>query len=346
MSKLKVGINGFGRIGRAIYRINHERKLFDIPVINDINPDNHNIAYLLQYDSTYGKFPEKVVDDKNYLKVGSKKISVHHTSSISDVPWEDYSTDIVIESSGVKKNLLEMEIMSSRVKNVITTYDPGKDAQTIIFGSNEKDLDPKKNFLISASICDAVALVPIIQLIEKAHKIHSGFLTTLHAWLSYQNLLDGPSVSWSQPGDVFSHYALGRSSPMNIIPKSTSAVIAAEKVIPHITKKIMSFSYRVPTNIVSGATLTLLLEKSIDKDELIDKFLTFEKKQKHDVIKNTEEPLISIDYVGEKYSAIIDHRWTRVNKKKLVKLVYWYDNEWGYSSRVVDLIKAISNVYK
>jgi glyceraldehyde 3-phosphate dehydrogenase len=346
MKKLRVGINGFGRIGRAIYRINHERKLFDVVAVNDINPDNHNIAYLLQYDSTYGKFPLKVSHNKNSLKIGNKTIGVHHSEIISDTPWEDYGVDIVIESSGVKKNLLEMDKLKKRVKNVIATYDVGDDVQTIIFGVNENTLSPKKNFLLSSSICDAAALAPIIKLIEKTHPIKSGYLTTLHAWLSYQNLLDGPSVSWSQPGDIFSHFALGRSSPMNIIPKSTSAVTATDKVIPDLTKRIKSFSFRVPTNIVSGATLTLNLTKNIEKDRLVKLYQSFEKRQKYKIIKNTTEPLTSIDYIREEYSAIIDHRWTEVNKKRLIKLVYWYDNEWGYSSRVVDLISTLAKHYR
>ena len=345
MNRLRIGINGFGRIGRAIYRINFKRKLFDIVAINDINPDNHNIAYLLQYDSTYGKFPKKVSDTNNSLKIDGKIIAVHHAKLISEVPWEDYGVDVVIESSGVEKNLPEMDKLVPKMKNVITTYDAGDNAQTIIFGCNERKLSPKKNFLLSASICDATALAPIVKLIERGYPIRSGYLATLHAWLSYQNLLDGPSASWSQPGDIFSHYALGRSSPMNIIPKSTSAVIATEKVIPEITNKIKSFSFRVPTNIVSGATLILYLKKDIERKNLIKKFKSFEKRQKQKIIKNSTEPLTSIDYIGEEYSAIIDHRWTQVNKKRLVKLVYWYDNEWGYSSRVIDLIAALKKYY-
>lgn len=345
VKKLRIGINGFGRIGRAIYRINHEKKYFDIVAINDINPDNRNMAYLLQYDTTYGRFPLKVIDTKNSLKVGNKTIGIHHANIISNVPWEKYDVDLVIECSGVKDNLLHLEELKNKIRNVIVTYDPGKIAQTIIFGVNEKKLNPKKNFLLSSSICDSVALSPIVKTIENTHKIITGYLITLHPWLGYQNLLDGPSKSWSQPGDIYSHYALGRSSPMNIIPKSTSAVIAAEKVLPNLTQRVSSFSFRVPTNIVSSATLVLQLDKSITQKQLINKFKTFEKKQKYKIIKNTTEPLTSADYIGEEYSTIIDHRWTRTNNGHLIKLVYWYDNEWGYSSNVINLIKEIQKFY-
>jgi glyceraldehyde 3-phosphate dehydrogenase len=346
MKRIKVGINGFGRIGRAIYKINYQKKLFDVVAINDINPDNHNLAYLLQYDSTYGRFPEKVKDTKNSLRIGKKTVGIHHAEAISDVPWEDYKIDIVIDSSGIKNNLLHLKDLKSKVKNVVVTYDPGEDAQTIIFGVNENKLNPRKNFLLSASICDACALGPVIKVVESGpHKIISGFVTTLHSWLTYQNLLDGPSKSWSQPGDVYSHYALGRSSPMNIIPKSTSAVLATNKVIPNLSDRITSFSFRVPTNAVVSSVLTFVLNKPISKESLIKKFELAEKKQKNKVIKNSIEPLTSIDYIGEEYSTIIDHRWTSVNNRNHVKLLYWYDNEWGYSSRVVDLIAAISKKY-
>ncbi|HJX58991.1 MAG TPA: glyceraldehyde 3-phosphate dehydrogenase NAD-binding domain-containing protein [Patescibacteria group bacterium] len=346
MNKLRIGINGFGRIGRAIYRINHLKHLFDIVAINDINPDNHNIAYLLQYDSTYGKFPEKVRDDKKHLMIGGKKIYVYHQDNISDVPWDKHGVDIVIESSGVRTNLDNLDKLRDKIKNVIATYDPGNIAKSIILGVNEKSVNPSTNFLFSASICDAVALAPIVDIILKSNNIVSGFLTTIHPWLSYQNLLDGPSKSWTHPGDVFSHYALGRSSVSNIIPKSTSAVQATEKVIPKLNNKIISFSFRSPTNIVSGAVLTLLLKKPTTYNRFVSIFKRSEKKQKYNILKNSVEPLTSIDYIGEEYSAIIDHRWTKVNNKRHVELVYWYDNEWGYGNKVIELISLIGKRYK
>jgi len=344
MKKLRVGINGFGRIGRAIFRINYLNNYFDVVAINDINPDNHNLAYLLKYDTTYGRFSGTVVDNSQSIKVDGKKINIHHQENIVNVPWDKYNVDVVIESSGVKNNLSYINDLKKRVKNVLVTYSPENVDQTIIFGCNENELDPQNNFLISSSICDTIALSPIIKTIEKITKIEHGYLITLHPWLSYQNLLDGPSASWSQPGDVFSHYALGRSSPMNLIPKSTSAVLAAEKIFPKLTDRIHSFSFRVPTSIVSGSVLIVHVTEKIEKEKLVKIFNQAEKNQKYDVFKNTTEPLTSLDYTGEKHSVIIDHRWTNVNRN-LIKLVYWYDNEWGYSSRVVDLVKAIGKKY-
>jgi glyceraldehyde 3-phosphate dehydrogenase len=345
MQKLRVGINGFGRIGRAIFRHSYLKKYFEIVAINDINPDNHNLAYLLKYDTSYGQFTGRIADDENSMSVDGQRISLYHQPDISKVPWKKDQVDLVIESSGVKSNLDKINSLKKIVKNVVITYDPGTMDQTIVFGCNEETLDPKKNFLISSSICDSISLSPIISALQKTNPILHGFLVTVHPWLSYQNLLDGPSKSWSQPGDVYSHYALGRSAPMNMIPKSTSAITAAARVHPELSDKLMSFSYRIPTSIVSGAVLIAQLTDDTTPEEIEDMFTGLEKKQNFKVFKNSREPLTSLDYVGEEYSVIIDHRWTKVNGKRLLKLVYWYDNEWGYTSRVVDLVKEIDKSY-
>lgn len=345
---IKVGINGFGRIGRAIYRINNEKNLFDIVVINDINPDIKNLCYTLQYDTIYGRFSEKVSHNESKMFVGNKTVAVFAKDKISDVPWEDFGIDIVIDSSGVLLNLELILGNTSNVKNYIVTNAPQgiPEVKTIIFGVNENELNPSEQKVISSSICDTIALSPIIKQIKYTHKIESGFLTTLHPWLSYQNLLDGPSASWSQPGDVYSHYALGRASTENLIPKSTSAILAANLVFPGLSKIIQSFSYRTPTKIVSSAVLILMLDNEIEIGDLKDRFYSYQKNQKFNVLDNNYEPLTSLDYAGTEYSAIIDHRWTKIENGRHLKLVYWYDNEWGYSSRVMDLVGEIDRVLK
>ena len=347
MRALKVGINGFGRIGRAIYRINDKKDIFKIVAINDINPDIKNMAYLLRYDTTYGRFPKQITHDDSSLLIDGNQVQVYHKKKIIDVPWDSHGVDVVIDCSGVKANLAPMRDSNSGVKHFIITNSPRDfdDFKTIIFGVNEGELDPTRHKLISSSICDTIALSPVIKLITETHDIQSGFLITLHPWLSYQNLLDGPSASWSQPGDIFSHYALGRSSTENIIPKSTSAIVAAESVFPDLAHKIQSFSYRVPTNIVSSAVLILMLDKGIKQSDIIRRFSNYETHQNYKVVCNSMEPLTSIDYLGEEHSVIIDHRWTKVQNDRHVKLVYWYDNEWGYSSRVVDIVGKLSDYY-
>jgi len=344
---MKVGINGYGRIGRAIHRISEKTKAFDVVVVNDINPDNNNLAYLLQYDTTYGRFDYPVESDDSCIKYNGKSINVFHEEEILNVPWDDFDVDVVIESSGVLKNLNAIRSNDEiRVKHFIVTNAQNDGVKPIIFGVNEDEFIPSEHRILSSSICDTISLSPIIKILEQSNHVLGGFLTTLHPWLSYQNLLDGPSVSWSQPGDINSHYSLGRSSVGTIIPKSTSAITAADHVFPGLSSKLQSFSYRVPTSIVSSAVLVVEMENEVDLELLIEDFNEFEAIQKYTVIENSQEPLISADYIGIEASVIIDHRWTKVENKNLLKLVYWYDNEWGYSSRVVDMVSMISEHYK
>ena len=196
--KIRVGINGFGRIGRAILRINDITDAFDIAVINDINPDIKNMAYLLQYDGTYGKFKKKVNHNEDSIYFEDFKVSIYHNENILDVPWDDYDVDVVIDSSGVKRNLqLIKQDNETNIKHYIITNASNDGVKTIIFGVNEKEFNPSQHKVLSSSICDTISLSPILKLIMDTHKINSGFLTTLHPWLSYQNLLDGPSILWS-----------------------------------------------------------------------------------------------------------------------------------------------------
>lgn len=339
---MRIGINGFGRIGRAIFRINELQEAFEIVAINDTNPDNKNLAYLAQYDTTYGRFGYEVSADEDSISYNNKKVKVFHQENILNVPWDDNDVDIVIDSSGISKNLDHIkQNNNTNVKHFIVTNAAGDGVKTIIFGVNEDELDIEKDKIISSSICDTIALAPLLKIIEETHNIAGGFLTTLHPYLGFQNLLDGPSVSWSVPGDIDSHYALGRSAINNLMPKATSAVYAADHVFPGLSDKLQSFSYRVPTSIVSSAVLILQLEDDIEESFIKDKFIQKASSQKTKVIKNSEKPLVSMDYAKEEFSVIIDHRWIKVEGKRLLKIVYWYDNEWGYSNRVVDVAKLL-----
>lgn len=344
MKKERVLINGLGRIGRAIVRINLEKNYFDLVCINDINPDNKNIAYLLKYDCTYGKLQNTITSDQDNIYIDDQCIKVSHNAEINDVDMTDI--DIVIDASGIRKNIEQIERMAaaSTVKRFIITNVDSHKAQNIIFGVNEKVLLDKTKKIISSSICDVISLGPIYHLLTQKYKVESGFLVTLHPWLSYQNLLDGPAKSWSQPGDVYSHYALGRASTQSLIPKSTSAIRALSNVFPEAVNNICSFSYRTPTQIVSSAVLTLVLDQKTSTEELIGIFRDAEKSQKYNIIETTNEPLISMDYIKNDHSAILDTRWIQVNNGNHIELVYWYDNEWGYSSRIVDIINYLTGI--
>tara|TARA_Y100001935_G_C17309440_1_gene514735 strand:- start:3947 stop:4984 length:1038 start_codon:yes stop_codon:yes gene_type:complete len=343
---LKIGINGLGRIGRAILRINAASDTFKIVAINDTNPSNENLKYMLKYDSTYGVFDKQLEADDNSITIDSNEsIPIHHEEKISDVPWDIYSTDIVIDSSGINENLLfKNELKSKGVRHQIVTNAPDSNEidKYVIMGVNENSLT-KDSFLISSSICDASAVAPVVNVLNKKYGIKHGFLTTLHPWLSYQNLLDGPSRSFAYPGTIIDNFSLGRASLNAIIPKTTSAIRASAKVLDYLNDKFQSLSFRVPTSIVSTADITVKLDSDADKEEIIDLFKKEEQEQIRNIFLNNFDPLISTDFIKSKYSAIIDHRWTEINSSNYLKLVLWYDNEWGYSSRVVDLVKLLES---
>jgi glyceraldehyde 3-phosphate dehydrogenase len=348
--KIRVGINGLGRIGRAIFRTNQIKNYFDVVVVNEINPDVNNIAYTLNYDTLYGKQDIQFKSKGNRLvnEVGDI-INVHHESRINNLDWNQYDVDYVIDASGILNNVEHAQdlIKKQNVKNVFVTHSPNNVDFTMVLGANEDQLDVNKHRVISTSICDATALGPVLSLINKSFGINSGYVTTLHPWLNYQNLMDGPSSSWSVPGEIYHHYALGRSINGNMIPKPTSAIEATCRVVDGLTEQMIgSFSYRTPTAIVGSADITLNLKNNTDKLEIIKIFEEKEKTQSLKIIHNNIDPLVSLDFLRSEYSAIVDHRWTNVINGSLLKMVLWYDNEWGYSSRVIDQVKYISEKAK
>jgi len=343
---VRVGINGVGRIGRAILRVNQLKKYFDVVVINDINPDIDNIAYTLNYDTLYSRL-DVLFRSKGECLVNDLGdcIQIYNEPHIADVDWSQHDVDYVIDSSGVLDNVKHARdlIEKSSVKRVFVTHSPNDVDFTMVLGVNEGELDINKHKVISTSICDATALGPVLNIINKTFGIDNGYVTTLHPWLSYQNLVDGPSTSWSVPGEIYHHYALGRSVDGNMIPKPTSAIQATCKVVGGITEQMIgSFSYRTPTAIVGSADITLNLKTKTDKSAVFEIFEEIEKTQSIKVFQNNIEPLVSLDFLQSEYSAIVDHRWTDVINGNLLKMVLWYDNEWGYSSRVVDQVHYVN----
>ncbi len=342
---LRIGINGLGRIGRSILRSNLIKDFFEVVAINDINPDIDNLAYTLNYDSLYGPLEEPFKSKKGeLLRKDTPPLKIFHYDNIADVPWEESRIDFLIDSSGVKKNVSSSRdlLNQNKVSKIFITHCPEEVDFTMVLGANEEEFDQKKHNLISTSICDATALAPVLKDLDNKYGINSGSITTSHPWLSYQNLMDGPSSSWSVPGEIFHHYALGRSVIGNIIPKPTSAVSATCKVLKNLTEEdIISFSYRVPTAIVGSADVSLNLKNKTSTEEVIEYFNELEKNQKFKIYKNNIEPLISLDFLKADYSSVVDHRWTEVIKGNFLKIVLWYDNEWGYSNRVLDQLKFV-----
>ena len=345
--KLRVGLNGLGRIGRHLFKICVDDPLIELVGINEINPDLHNWSYTLNYDSIYGQAKHFSVVKNRNISCNKQSIYTSMEDDISKVPWKEWDADIIIDCSGVLENTLRSKnLISNNIsKKVIFTNSPDNVDFTMILGVNEKDYNPKKHHLISSSICDATAIAPVSKIIDEKYKIKIGYVTTLHPWLSYQNLMDGPSSSWSVPGEVYHHYALGRSSIGNMIPKPTSAMDAVFKVLPNIKNKIGSFSYRTPTQIIGSADISFIVEEKTNKKEVIEALENYENIQEYPILKLTNEPLVSMDYIGEKYSAIVDTRWIDTINSELIKIVLWYDNEYGYCCNVINQLKYIHSLF-
>ena len=331
----KLGINGFGRIGRAIARANQIQRKFELVAVNDINPHIDNMAYLLKYDTTYGHYPVDVATAGQFLTMDGKQVAYMSEQDISDVSWDSQEVDVVVDASGITKNieLSKKLISNSGVSKVIVTHSSDYVDNEIVMGVNCDSLSIDDN-VVSNSICDANAIAHVMMWVNDEYGIESGSITTLHPWLSYQNIVDGPAISQSNPGVVWKDFSLGRSSVSSVIPKNTTAMTAVEKVIPALKGKVMSFSYRIPTGIVASSDLTIRIKKQVCQDELvafIDK-----KINESPYVSANSESLISHDYEGNDNSAIIDMQWLKV-QGDMIKVVLWYDNEFGYSSRVLDL---------
>ena len=336
----KIGINGLGRIGRAIFRIINLFDDIEVVAINDINPEIANIAYLLKYDSFYGRFNYEIIPNADSLYFKGKKIRITHEKDVDKVNWNDLGCDVVIESSGIHSNLTRLpNLILKGIKKVIVTYSPDEVDKTIILGANEYEYDHEQHNIVSSSICDAVAFSPVYKIIEENFGVEGGFLKTLHPWLAYQNLLDGPSSSWGKPGELYHHYAVGRASTASIIPKPTSAIEAVDKVFPGMLNKVKCYSFRIPTPVVGAADLTFHLKNKIRINDVLDAINNSIRAQKWPVIHLNTDPLVSVDFTGTDYSAVIDNRWIEVINGNLLNLTLWYDNEWGYSRRVVDVLR-------
>lgn len=342
---IKVSINGLGRIGRQIVRQILECEDLELVHVNDLNPSLENLAYLLNFDSIYGRLtpPFVVKDDK--LQRGKDEIKVTAIASPKDIPWDTFSADIVVESTGVRDVQVSvgMLVKAKIIKKAIVTHSSQDVDKTIIFGVNEDEYSKKDHFYVSSSICDANAVAPALSKINSEFEIINGSLLTLHPWLGYQNLVDGPCRSFSYPGHFAENFALGRASTEALMPKTTSCMPAVRDVLPNIPD-LMSMSYRVPTPVVSTAIINLSLKSTVTKNDIIKLFAKYEKTQSVPVFKLNWDQLISKDFVGSENSCIIDTRWVETaSTGSELRIVLWYDNEFGYSARVLNTIRLMAD---
>ncbi len=326
---MKVGINGFGRIGRQVFRILQQNGI-EVAAINDLT-DNAELAHLLKYDSNYGKYPGAVSSDDQGLIVDGKKTRVLEEKDPAKLPWADLGADIVIESTGrfTKAELARAHIDGGGAKKVIISAPAKNEDITIVMGVNHDKYDAEKHHVVSNASCTTNGLAPVAKVLFDTYGIEKGILTTVHAYTASQSLVDGPKGG--DPRDA-------RAAAMNIVPSSTGAARAVGLVIPELQGKFTGMAFRVPVPTVSVVDFTAILGKDTSAEDINATMKAAAEGNLKGILEYTEEPLVSMDLKGNSSSSIFSAMETLV-MGNFVKVVAWYDNEWGYSSRVVDLVK-------
>jgi len=330
---VRIGINGFGRIGRLVFRAGYKRKGLEFVAINDLPTDPAILAHLLKYDSNFGEFPEKVEAKKDALVINDKEIKVLSYKSPDLIPWQDLGVELVIESSGVftDREKAILHIQSGKAKKVVITAPAKGEDITIVMGVNDKSYNPQKHFLISNASCTTNCLAPMAKVLLDNFGIKYGLMTTIHAYTNDQRILDLPHKDLRR----------ARAAALSMIPTTTGAAKAIGSVIPQLKGKMDGLAIRVPTPTVSLTDLTCELEKDTTVEEINSTFKNAAQNELKGILMYCDMPLVSRDFVGNSYSCIFDAQLTRLIAPRLVKVLGWYDNEWGYSCRVMDLVEMI-----
>jgi glyceraldehyde 3-phosphate dehydrogenase len=331
---MKILLNGVGRIGKSIIRLSL-REDIEIIAINEINQNIENIAYLINYDSTYGKLDDKFKALENTIQNSTKSIKILNHPTLETIDYKGFGIDIIIDASGVSysKDFLN----GLGVKAIFLTHPSSEADINIVLGANEEALLPTHK-IISTSSCNASALLPYLKLIDDNYKITSGDIVTIHPLLNHQKTLDSKCIS-SSDRDVKCNFEFGRSATQNIIPSKTTTIEACSYVFPKFNGTFLSSSsLRVPTPTVGAINVVLNVENSLSLEELNALLEKQELTQKYDIFKNINEPLVSTDFQGEPFSTIIDGKFTKVINNNMIKALIWYDNEFGYASKVVEIV--------
>lgn len=347
---VKIGINGFGRIGRQVLRTirQYYPDSLEVVAINDIG-DLKTMAHLLKYDTNYGRFDGKIEIGDGFLLVDGKQIKVFRETEPDKLPWSSLGVDIVIESTGlftIKKDGVnkkgktvkgaENHITKGGAKKVIITAPAEGEDITVVLGVNEKKYDPANHHVISNASCTTNCLAPAVKVVHDKFKIVRGLMTTVHAYTNDQKILDLPH----------SDLRRARAAAMNIIPTTTGAAKALSLVIPELKGKFDGYALRVPTSTVSVVDFTAQIEIPCTTDELRQAFRDAASGPMKGILAAIDEPLVSIDFKGDPHSSSVDLPFTMVlgkEKSDFIKVVTWYDNEWGYSVRTADLANMIAS---
>lgn len=331
MNKTRIAINGFGRIGRMVFRQAIADDQLEVVAINASYPPE-TLAHLIKYDSVHGIFDGEVKALHTGLEVNNKKIALESIREPEKLPWKAYDIDIVIEATGKfkTKETAGLHLKAGAKKVVITA--PGKQIDnTIVMGVNEDKYHPFKDDVISNASCTTNCLAPVVKVLDDNFSIINGLMTTVHAFTNDQQNLDNPHKDLRR----------ARGCTQSIIPTSTGAAKALGEVLPHLNGKLHGMSLRVPTPNVSLVDLVVDVKESVTPEVINNAFKRASEQELNGILKYNEEPLVSIDYTSTEYSAIVDGLSTMVMGNNKVKVLAWYDNEWGYSKRVVDLTKYV-----
>ena len=329
---VKVGINGFGRIGRLVFRAGIGSKEFDVAAINDLPVPIKTLAHLLKYDSNFGEFDAEVSFKDNVLIVNGKEIKVLSVKDPADLPWRDMGVDIVVESTGVfrDRESAQKHITAGCKKVIISAPAKGEDI-TIVLGVNEKSYNPEKHNIISNASCTTNCIAPIAKVLVENFGIKHGLMTTIHSYTNDQKILDLPHKDLRR----------ARAAALSMIPTTTGAAKATALVIPELKGKLDGLAVRVPTPNVSLVDFVAEVEKEVTKEDVNQALKEASEGELKGILRYLDIPLVSKDFNGDSHSSIVDSDMTMVVDKTQVKVLSWYDNEWGYSSRVVDLVKYI-----
>ena len=328
---VRIAINGFGRIGRMVVREANKNPNVEIVAINDLVPSD-NLAYLLKYDSTHGRFNGEVVAGQNSIEINGKKIECLSEKNPRDLPWSDLKIDYVIESTGLftTSEKAAEHLKAGAKKVVISAPTKSPEIKTLVMGVNHEKYDPGMDNIVSNASCTTNCLAPIVKVVLDKYGVEEGLMTTVHAVTATQPTVDGPSKK---------DWRGGRGGSQNIIPASTGAAKAVGLCIPEIAGKITGMSFRVPTPNVSVVDLTVKLSKSTSYEDINASMEDASKGNLKGILGYTDEDVVSSDFIGSTYSSIYDAGAGIGLNDKFFKLVSWYDNEMGYSARLIDLVE-------
>ncbi len=330
---VKVGINGFGRIGRNVFKAAFDNPNIEIVAVNDLT-DSKTLAHLLKYDSVFGVWNKQVTSSEGEIQIDSKKLAVTAIPKLDELDWKGFGVDIVIESTGIftDANVAKAHIDKGGAKKVIISAPAKNEDVTVVLGVNEDKYDAANHTVISNASCTTNCLAPAAKVLMDSVGIKKGLMTTIHSYTNDQKILDLPHKDLRR----------ARAAALSMIPTTTGAAKAVSLVLPELKGKLDGMAMRVPTPDVSIVDLVVETEKETSVEEVNALFKKAAEGPLKGILGYSEEPLVSTDYIGNPLSSIIDAQSTYVNGGNMVKVLSWYDNEWGYSNRVVDLVEFVS----